>query len=111
MLVECKQCGAPLDVAANTSIVKCSYCGSSSRVRSMRTLAMEAPAGWSPPKTWTPPQQMTSQPGAPLPYREPPKQVSWGKLILAIVILSLLVTLCPMLFLPFVIAGGFGFGP
>lgn len=105
MLVECRQCGAPLDVQANTSLVKCSYCGASSRVRSMRTIALEAPAGWTPPQTWTPPNQT-----APLPYRAPPKQTSLRNLILAIVLLTVLLTLCPMLALPFIIAGGIGFG-
>lgn len=95
MLVECKQCGAPLDVSATASIVQCSYCGAQNRVRSMRTLAEQAPAGWVPPAQWTPPQAR-----APLPYRAPPKETSYHTLILVIVAVVVLTSLCPLAFLP-----------
>jgi LSD1 subclass zinc finger protein len=55
MLVECSHCGAPLDVRDGLRLVKCAYCDHTSRVRSMHTIAAEAPPGWKPPPQWTPP--------------------------------------------------------
>jgi LSD1 subclass zinc finger protein len=55
MLVECSHCGAPLDVRDGVRFVKCAYCDHTSRVRSMHTIAAEAPSGWKPPPQWTPP--------------------------------------------------------
>lgn len=57
MLVECKKCGAPLDVKENDWIVRCGYCGSTTRVARTRTLAAVTPEDWSPPKSWKPPAQ------------------------------------------------------
>lgn len=55
MLVECSHCGAPLDVRDGVRLVKCAYCDHANRVRSMHTIAAEAPPGWKPPPQWTPP--------------------------------------------------------
>lgn len=55
MLVECSHCGAPLDVRDGVRFVKCAYCDHTSRLRSMHTIAAEAPPGWKPPQQWTPP--------------------------------------------------------
>ncbi len=95
MLVECKQCGAPLDVSPSASIVRCSYCGGHNRVRSMRTIAEQAPAGWVPPPQWTPRNAM-----APLPYRAPPKQTSLGALVLVLVLVVVALSLCPFALMP-----------
>jgi LSD1 subclass zinc finger protein len=96
VLVECKHCGAPLDVNATASIVRCSYCGANSRVRSMKTLAPHAPSGWAPPQQWQP-----TYAAAPLPYLAPPKQTSIRTLVLVIVAIVLVTSLCPLLFIPF----------
>lgn len=96
MLVECKQCGAPLDVSPSASIVRCSYCGAHNRVRSMRTIAEQAPAGWVPPPEWTPRNAM-----APLPYRAPPKETSLGALVLVLVLVVVALSLCPFVLMPF----------
>lgn len=55
MLIECQHCGAPLDVRPKDKLTKCKYCGTTSRVQSLKTVAQETPAGWRPPKQWTPP--------------------------------------------------------
>ncbi len=55
MLVECSHCGAPLDLRDGIRFVKCAYCDHANRVRSMHTIAAEAPPGWKPPPQWTPP--------------------------------------------------------
>jgi LSD1 subclass zinc finger protein len=57
MLVECKKCGAPLDVNGAHRFVRCSYCDSVNRVRTMHTLAPQTPAQWQPPPSWQPPPQ------------------------------------------------------
>ena len=100
MLVECRQCGAPLDVDNRAVFVKCAYCGANNRVRSMKTLAAMAPVGWVAPQTWTPPNQ-----SEPLPFRAPPKQANIGMIIIAIVVVTLLLTTCPFICLPFIMAG------
>lgn len=56
MLLECQNCGAPLDAKPDARIVKCRYCGSSNTVDAMRKIAHEAPEDWRPPKVWVPPQ-------------------------------------------------------
>lgn len=55
MIVECANCCAPLDVNGTSTFVKCSYCGLSNKVRSMKTLSAVTPADWRPPPQWQPP--------------------------------------------------------
>jgi LSD1 subclass zinc finger protein len=57
MLLECQNCGAPLDVASGARSVKCNYCGTSSQVKASRTVAFETPKDWVPPPAWTPPPE------------------------------------------------------
>lgn len=70
MLIECDNCGGPLDVKEGATTSKCRYCGKTSRVKSLRTVALETPKDWQPPKTWTPPDHMPA-PHAPLAYHAP----------------------------------------
>lgn len=56
MLVECTNCGAPLKVGPKNRFVTCRYCDRTNQVRSLETLAMQAPKGWTPPKAWRPPE-------------------------------------------------------
>ncbi|MBW2456391.1 MAG: hypothetical protein JRI68_17860 [Deltaproteobacteria bacterium] len=67
MLIECNNCGAPLDVVSGARQVRCGYCRMTSPVRRMRTLSVQAPADWQPPKVWTPPAQ-APQPSVALHY-------------------------------------------
>ena len=106
MLVECKRCGAPLDVGQRVAMVSCAYCGASTRVRSMRTIAEETPSGWVPPPTWTPPSHVP-MPTKPIPYLAPPKTMDYRQLVLGVVLLTLLVTVCPLLLLPLLMGGMF----
>jgi LSD1 subclass zinc finger protein len=55
VIVSCKQCGAPLDVAPSASKVRCRYCGTVAQVRKLATLHAQTPPGWVPPPAWTPP--------------------------------------------------------
>ncbi len=71
MIVECKSCGAPLDVDGKERYVRCSYCQKTNRVKTLRTLHFERPPGWSPPPTWTPPPSVAAPP-VPLPRRPAP---------------------------------------
>jgi LSD1 subclass zinc finger protein len=54
MLLECHNCGAPLDVASEANTVKCSYCGISAKLEQYKTVAVETPKDFSPPRHWTP---------------------------------------------------------
>lgn len=71
MIVECRECGAPLDVQVGSAFAKCAYCGNTSKVKSAKTLMAESPAGWKPPPVWQPPPTARA-PHVPLPYRPPP---------------------------------------
>ena len=70
MLIECDHCGAPLDVKEGARTSKCRYCGKTSQIKGLRTVALETPKDWQPPKTWTPPDHMPA-PHAPLAYHAP----------------------------------------
>jgi LSD1 subclass zinc finger protein len=54
MLLECHNCGAPLDVADGASSARCNYCRQKTAVERSRTVALQTPAGWAPPAQWTP---------------------------------------------------------
>ncbi|AKT38613.1 hypothetical protein [Chondromyces crocatus] len=68
MLVECKFCGAPLDVGDTDSMVKCRYCDKTSQVRSLRTVMQQTPQGWAPPPRWMPPAHLHHPASQPLQY-------------------------------------------
>ena len=68
MLLECESCGAPLDVAEDTPVVRCHYCGRSATVERFRKVAPQTPAGFVPPAQWTPPES-AEVPSRPLRYR------------------------------------------
>ena len=55
MLIECHNCGAPLDVADGVASVRCHYCGQTSETGRFKTVALQTPQGWVPPPQWTPP--------------------------------------------------------
>ena len=73
MIVECKKCGAPLEVTPRSAFAQCSYCGNANKVKSARTLMAERPPGWAPPPVWTPPAAAEAE-SAPLAYRPPTTQ-------------------------------------
>lgn len=52
MVVECKHCGAPLDLADGKTFVRCLYCRTPQQVREMRTIAARTPADFSQPREW-----------------------------------------------------------
>lgn len=69
MLLECESCGAPLDVADDTTkTVRCHYCGRSATLERYRKVAPQTPAGFVPPREWTPPAS-ADVPSRPLTYR------------------------------------------
>ncbi len=92
MLVECKNCGAPLDVTPGARQIKCGYCRLTSPARSMRTLAAQAPADWQPPPVWTPPAQ-APQPSVALHYTATTAQGGGGSVALVVVGLAVMVVL------------------
>ena len=70
MLIECKKCGAPLDVKGTERVTRCKYCGTNTKLRNTRTIAAQTPAGWTPPAVWTPPQNAKASSSRPLRYRK-----------------------------------------
>ena len=68
MLMECSNCGAPLDVTGSERLARCKYCGTTSRLRALRTVASETPPGWRPPEEWTPPAEARADSRQPLTY-------------------------------------------
>ncbi|HJL14295.1 MAG TPA: hypothetical protein RMH99_01495 [Sandaracinaceae bacterium LLY-WYZ-13_1] len=72
MIVECRNCGAPLEVERGHAFAQCSYCGRTNKVKSARTLMAERPASWQPPPTWTPPAHVPAPSDQPLPRSPTP---------------------------------------
>jgi hypothetical protein len=54
MLLECNNCGAPLDIVGQPQIVKCTFCGASAAIGQLRTLNPQTPKNWQPPSHWAP---------------------------------------------------------
>jgi len=53
MLVECKNCGAPLSVQRDDArYVECGYCAKTNRVGKLKTLQAQTPVQWRPPEVW-----------------------------------------------------------
>lgn len=78
MLIECKNCGAPLDVTGRESFVKCRYCDHSSKVASLRTVAQATPEGWRAPSEWRPPEHVPARSDMVLKYHEHARRlVGW----------------------------------
>jgi LSD1 subclass zinc finger protein len=66
MLVECTNCGAPLDVTPTSRLVTCAYCDKKNVVAKMTTMQLQTPARWAPPRQWTPPYHVPASSHAPL---------------------------------------------
>ncbi|HEX9622712.1 MAG TPA: PQQ-binding-like beta-propeller repeat protein [Polyangiaceae bacterium] len=94
MLIECFNCGAPLDVKVGQSLAKCRYCDRPNRIQQARTLAQQTPQGWRPPPVWVPPQHVPQQ-SQPLKYHAGPRL---ARILIPIVIASTLVPLAISLF-------------
>ena len=74
MLLECKNCGAPLDVRPSTLLACCRYCKVTSQTGQLKTVNRETPPGWRPPGVWLPPPHM---PAAPLPLQYHPERAAF----------------------------------
>lgn len=71
MLIECNNCGAPLDVKDKAPIVRCCYCGVQSRLERARTVAAQTPEDWHPPPEWRPPAHAKANSERVLNYHRP----------------------------------------
>jgi LSD1 subclass zinc finger protein len=58
MLLECRNCGAPLDVKSGARFVKCNYCDFTSQLDQLRTIQQQTPPAWKAPAVWTPPAHL-----------------------------------------------------
>jgi hypothetical protein len=92
VLIECSNCGAPLDVKANDSLARCCYCGKTQRVRTARTTRQHTPADWHAPPQWIPPPQFAAQ-SIPLPF-DPGKTVR--KIVILIAVVSVVTGIVPI---------------
>src|SRR5262245_43409132 len=75
MLLECKNCGAPLEVKPSKPRARCRYCKATNRTEELRTLAPRTPPDWRPPRVWVPPAHMPAE-SVPLQY-ESAQTVIW----------------------------------
>jgi len=99
MIVECQNCGAPLDVRPQDWFARCQYCGQNQRVKKARTQFNQTPAGWRPPQVWTPPQHFHA--------RSVPLNYDTGKTVRKTVLIIVLLTTfgpLPFVFIPLVCA-------
>jgi hypothetical protein len=69
MLLECKNCGAPLDVRPSALSARCRYCKATSQTGQLKTVNPETPPGWRAPRVWIPPAHMPA-PSVPLEFRQ-----------------------------------------
>jgi hypothetical protein len=69
MLVECKRCGATLDIKPKAKRAKCRYCGAVDDRERLRAISAETPKDFTHPKEWTPPPGREVEAGKPLPDR------------------------------------------
>ncbi len=67
MLIECSNCGAPLDAKPGAQKVKCTYCRQTSQLAQTRVVTSSTPQNWQPPQQWTPPPQFR-MPSVPMRY-------------------------------------------
>jgi LSD1 subclass zinc finger protein len=88
MLLECHNCGAPLDVADGASSAKCNYCGQTAELKKFRTVALKTPEDFKPPPAWTPPPG-SSLGEEPLAY----KPLNAGRLVARWIVTSGVLTL------------------
>ncbi|MDI1482887.1 hypothetical protein [Polyangium sp. y55x31] len=70
MILECRHCGAPLDVKPDAALTKCRYCGTTSERRLLRTVSAETPRDFRPPPQWIPPPQFPAPSNQALAYHE-----------------------------------------
>jgi DNA-directed RNA polymerase subunit RPC12/RpoP len=88
MLVECSNCGAPLDVKEGQAYTTCAYCRHKSLTRHLQTVATATPAGWQPPPEWRPPQYVSANSGATLRYHSQPSRSGIGVLFTSLFVLG-----------------------
>ncbi|MDI3284120.1 hypothetical protein [Polyangium sp. 15x6] len=70
MILECRHCGAPLDVKPDAALTKCRYCDTTSERRLLRTVSAETPRDFRPPPQWLPPPQFPAPSNQALAYHE-----------------------------------------
>ncbi|MDI1449349.1 hypothetical protein [Polyangium sp. 6x1] len=76
MILECRHCGAPLDVKPDVALTKCRYCGTTSERHLLRTVSAETPRDFRPPKQWVPPPHLPAPSNLPLTYHPAPPRAS-----------------------------------
>ena len=87
MLLECRNCGAPLDIKPGQDTTKCVYCKATSRADVMKTVLPTTPPGWRPPPIWLPPPHVPAE-SVPLKYQGLQRQMIF--IYVAVVALSAL---------------------
>jgi hypothetical protein len=94
VLLDCAQCGAPLDVQENDWLATCGYCQHSQSVR--RNIQKrpddwrQTPSNWLPPAHWTPPPQVPAA-SVPLTYNPTAARRKSSGIVLAAVMLALII--------------------
>jgi hypothetical protein len=87
MLLECNNCGAPLDIRGTPDVVSCGYCGAAESLAHLRTLETQTPKGWQRPHEWRPPDHVPADSAQVYRYRGArtnlPVLVSFGVVALA----------------------------
>jgi len=68
MLIDCKNCGAPLDVPERGWFTTCGYCRTTQRVAKPPQGIYNTPPDWRAPQTWTPPPRVPANTAQPLQF-------------------------------------------
>jgi hypothetical protein len=93
MLIECKHCGAPLDVRDGERTTRCKYCGTASRVKSLKTVSFQTPPDWRPPAQWTPPTHFAADSAKTLVYQA---TTAVRRIVRTIITLAILAIVIPI---------------
>ncbi len=102
MIIECKNCGAPLDTQATATLARCAYCGTTQRVKTATTQFQQTPRGWQAPAQWTPPSHFRARS---VPLRLDHTK-TLRKVVIFIIVISVVTTVLPIaIFVIVMIAG------
>jgi hypothetical protein len=85
VIVECGNCGAPLDIEEARSVVTCAYCAKKNQVAALKKLAPVTPSDFKAPEVWRPPPTAPADSTEALAYH-PPSKPSWVLRIVALLV-------------------------
>jgi hypothetical protein len=107
MLLDCTNCGAPLDVQPGAWMATCGYCKRTQTVRQKTKHAIPTPPGWNAPPQWTPPTWTAGRVQV-MPFDPTAAARKQARVIGCVVLFPILLTLLGVAIPIFITLGGTG---